>query len=299
MSTRWLPKGPKPHHPCMVKDCTQPSRGTTSIVQYAEAKAYLDLSETESNDPLALCNAHYYQLYRDINYPPCATCSILPIHCKRHTRKCPDPNAISEYLNNTIGFDSTLTEDCRICRTCYKLHCLILKQKKECPTLEFLISTFQKKLQAFQDAPSRQVTTDEFLDMLVVKTGLGLAKTIEKDEAILMPVLYSDFVKDLRNDPLNTSGQLINSPPTTNWLLNSIILHFKDTLGVVCKHKRYGTLVYRKGGDLLKALSKSLGTAKEASKKHADTHLELCIIKENQRQQENDTEKQIIQSSEH
>ena len=31
------------------------------------------------------------------------------------------------------------------------------------------------------------------------------------------------------------------------------------TLGIVCKHKKYGTLLYYKNGDILRALSKALG----------------------------------------
>ena len=38
-------------------------------------------------------------------------------------------------------------------------------------------------------------------------------------------------------------------------------MHFKSTLGVVCKHRKYGTLLYKRDGDLLKALSKALGNA--------------------------------------
>lgn len=38
-------------------------------------------------------------------------------------------------------------------------------------------------------------------------------------------------------------------------------MNFKSTLGVVCKHRNYGTLLYKRDGDLLKALSKALGNA--------------------------------------
>ena len=38
-------------------------------------------------------------------------------------------------------------------------------------------------------------------------------------------------------------------------------MHFKNTLGVVCKHRKYGTLLYKRDGNLLKALSKALGNA--------------------------------------
>ena len=65
------------------------------------------------------------------------------------------------------------------------------------------------------------------------------------------------------------STSIVDSPPTTTWLLSSTSIHFKSTLGVVCKHRKYGTLLYRKDGDLLKALSKALGNATGMAKEAA------------------------------
>ena len=59
---------------------------------------------------------------------------------------------------------------------------------------------------------------------------------------------------------------LKTNPPTNRWLLSSISNHLHEHLGIVCKHKRYGTLLYRKNGDLLKSLSKALGNAQRLCK---------------------------------
>lgn len=118
---------------------------------------------------------------------------------------------------------------------------------------------FEQKLKACQDS-----NTDDVLDTIVAKTGLKLAHTLLKEEAVLMPDLYTYFLQNLK-DPLNTSGHLV-TPPTINWLLNSLKLYFKDVLGVVCKHKRYGTLLYRKGGDLQNALLDHWACSKKLTK---------------------------------
>ena len=58
----------------------------------------------------------------------------------------------------------------------------------------------------------------------------------------------------------------LKSIPTTRWLLSSISNHLGNILGVTCKHKKYGTLLYRNGGDLLKALSRALGKLQQQKK---------------------------------
>ena len=109
----------------------------------------------------------------------------------------------------------------------------------------------------------------------MAKTGLKLTTTLDREEATLLSTLYREFKEDVLNHPLNDKGQLVSAPPTRSWLLHALKLNFKGILGVACKHKLYGTLLYRNGGDLIRALSKSLGLEQEAAKKHVDTHREL------------------------
>ena len=94
-------------------------------------------------------------------------------------------------------------------------------------------------------------------------------KTLQRDEAILLPEVHSDFCQlvstSTENFP-NVQTSLKTNPPTNRWLLSSISNHLHEHLGIVCKHKRYGTLLYRKNGDLLKSLSKALGSAQRPCK---------------------------------
>lgn len=104
---RWIPKEEKPHNPCMVIECTNSSRGATSISSYTVARLHLHLPETEVSQ-LVLCNTHYQQLYREVNFPStCAACSSKPRTGEVYIRKCPDPDTITEYLHHTTGFDGT------------------------------------------------------------------------------------------------------------------------------------------------------------------------------------------------
>ena len=105
------------------------------------------------------------------------------------------------------------------------------------------------------------MTDEQYLKWLVQKVAMMLASLLEKDEAVLLPELHNKFCHMLKAHASHfpaVSTSILDSPPTTTWLLS---IHFKSTLGVVCEHRKYGTLLYRKDGDLLKALSKDLGNA--------------------------------------
>lgn len=270
---RWIPKEEKTEDLCTVIECTYPSRGATSI-PYTVAKLHLHLPD-EVN-PLVLCNAHYQQLYRDVKSPPpCTACSSKPRAGERYIRKCPDPDMITEHLRNTTGFDGTLSTDSRVCKACYEFHLLIVKKKRENPKLDTIATMLLQKINAFRSTD--QVTTDEYLDLAVSKTGLRLISILEKDEAVLLPVLHADFC-DYLQVYSHLSSELCSNPPTTKWLLSALSIHFKDTLGMACKHRRYGTLLFRKGGDMLKALSKALGTVKMGMEKQVAVHSELKTI---------------------
>ena len=48
---------------------------------------------------------------------------------------------------------------------------------------------------------------------------------------------------------------------TTRWLLNQIILHLQiqSFINYKCIHRKFGTIIFRKGGDILTSLSWALG----------------------------------------
>ena len=52
-------------------------------------------------------------------------------------------------------------------------------------------------------------------------------------------------------------------------LLSHLVTLFKDRLGVACRHRKNGTLVYHKQGDILQALYWSLGQTKLQLREHS------------------------------
>ena len=132
---RWLPKQRKPSQLCMVRNCKQQQRGTTTITTHSIASQYLTLGECSqvdgSNKSLALCNSHYQKLYRELDFPaPCATCGVPSRYGKHHVRRCPDPTVITSHLQTSTGFSGALTNDSRVCKACYEFHSQILRHQR-------------------------------------------------------------------------------------------------------------------------------------------------------------------------
>ena len=48
---------------------------------------------------------------------------------------------------------------------------------------------------------------------------------------------------------------------TTKWLLSQIILHLEPFITYKCIHKKFGILIFRKGGDILTSLSWAISRA--------------------------------------
>ena len=48
---------------------------------------------------------------------------------------------------------------------------------------------------------------------------------------------------------------------SSRWLLHQLIIHLEAHMSYTCIHKKFGTILYRKHGDILTALSWALGTS--------------------------------------
>ena len=85
------------------------------------------------------------------------------------------------------------------------------------------------------------------------------------DEAILLSTLYEMFVTQVYNEVKNYTflDRTAIQIPQKRWVLSQLHCHFGDVLCVACKHFRYGTVLYHKDCDLVKAVSAALGRNKE------------------------------------
>ena len=105
--------------------------------------------------------------------------------------------------------------------------------------------------------------TDE-LTRAVLNTVLFVADEILHERAILLRKAWQVFTKAY----LSASNQLqlevgdSTITITSQWLLHQLILYLQAHLSYRCIHRKFGTILYRTGGDLLTSLSWALGSPK-------------------------------------
>ena len=94
------------------------------------------------------------------------------------------------------------------------------------------------------------------------KAANTLLTAVKRDEAMLLSKLYQAFCVKIQLDsskyPSLFSTEETHTP-SRRWVLSRLHSIFGECLIMVCKHDRYGTLLFRNGCDLLKALSTALG----------------------------------------
>jgi hypothetical protein len=233
------------------------------------------LGDLNENDTKWLCNAHYQRLYKCLNSrEPCASCGEKPkFNNKQYYRHCPDPTLITKYLKEVEGLEVDITPDSVVCDQCYKKHNRILTRKVDQsdhePDLTSIRSTLEIHASIFKQADKS--SEENYIQGIASLTSLELCHTLLSDEAVLLLDIYNRFQQLAVKYAEKTDTY---SLPSSRWLLVFLSNTFKSTLGIVVKHKCYGTLLYNKNGDILKALSKALGELKVAKKSESNLRQE-------------------------
>ena len=219
-----------------------------NITNNANMEQLLELENTTT--AVTLCTDHYNVVYRSLPekvnllaHQKCKTCN-REISKKTDYHHCPDPRVIKEYLRTTVGYDVDINRTDIICLTCYKAHKTILEQENE-----------QSKDKDLQELMVTLKTADipSVVDSALNEVTLAVAETIYKQEAILLPTAY-DMLTKLMRDQAVIGDKGISK--------QHLFSHLKQTLNkhLACctLQKSAGTLLYRKDGNLLLALTKVL-----------------------------------------
>ena len=148
---------------------------------------------------------------------------------------------------------------------CFKLHCSILKSLNSCNENEGSDSSLQQNIKAWKN-------TNDGTDLLtsaVLSAVLFVAENLIQRKAVLLPWACQIFLQAYCNDQTgSTSTQLTLEVGessvrfTSQWLLNQLILHLNQYMLYKCMHKKFGTILYRRGGDILTSLSWALGSSR-------------------------------------
>ena len=96
-------------------------------------------------------------------------------------------------------------------------------------------------------------------------TVVHVAKTILPHHALLLPEASNVFLEAyLRQDSLPTEDVNLEVGEgiikfTSQWLLNQLVIYLHRYMSFRCIHKKFGTILFRKGGDTLTSLSWAMG----------------------------------------
>ena len=95
--------------------------------------------------------------------------------------------------------------------------------------------------------------------------AIEVGEAILKQTALLLPSIYEKFCNKL-SEITRLRGIIVNQDiqrlVSANWLRSQLSSLLEHHLAYKCSVKRYGTVLYRYGGDLLHALNVSLGSSR-------------------------------------
>ena len=106
-----------------------------------------------------------------------------------------------------------------------------------------------------------------------------LAAVMKANEAMLLSRLYEEFLGMIQIESKHYPSLSLTEEthfPRRRWVLSRLHSMFGESLTMVCKHDRYGTLLFHKGCDLVKALSTALGRGTKYTRPIADCSVKVA-----------------------
>ena len=194
-----------------------------------------------------------------------------------HTKgqKCPDPELIQQILQQSTGFVGEICMEDRICYACYKAHLVLIKQHTSSTTIstdQDLTSKIENLKSELQNEKEIH-TPDHALSYSVCKSAILVGEKILEQNAILLPEVYDYFNKMYADITMSQSIVGLNTTVSSNWLLSELSAILEHHMAYRCSVRRYGTVLYRYGGDLLHALNVSLGQSR-STKNHPEKEMD-------------------------
>ncbi len=280
---RWLPKKEIVEKRCSIATCTNPFHCNTNLVSASEIERLFHVSGqvvaftvAGSGTSVGLCIEHYRQMYSMLHPPqPCASCGSKPKRRESFSRRCPAPDVINAHLNNLTCELRTLTSESCICLPCYKYCNNILQQlnsagktAKPDTQLGSIDEQLSHMIHTLESLGAQNLTTRDYIELMGCLSAQTVAEHLKKDEALLLPVVYRGFVDQVGNQAAQFPGLCLTDDeiPSIRWLLTRLHMHLGPLLEVQCKHRKYGSVLFRQNGDLVTAVSAALGQSQTIQK---------------------------------
>ena len=267
----WKDKGQVRSTPCYT--CVYSGCKTTNLMEklikptFASETKIQQLHAINTTSPLLLCQIHYCHIYNHYAAQTCKSCGATPKKGKRFIHHSPDSDRISVHLSTATGNTVTITQDDFLCTPCFNTHLSIIKSLNEAPT--FYDETLKYDIQKWQDASCGM--TNGNVSNAVLKTVILLANLFLENKALLLPKACKIFLEfyglEIENSYSVTSVELqLDTEDGTvkfssRWMLTQLLVYLSPYMLYKCVIRKYGIVLYRKGGDLLATVSHCLGKA--------------------------------------
>ena len=99
-----------------------------------------------------------------------------------------------------------------------------------------------------------QLQGDNLFELSFCRTAKNIVTALSRHEAMLLPVAYRQF-----SQLVHLTSEHNCELPSMRWFVSRIHHYFGDTIVLECKHRRFGTIIYHKNCDIVRALSFALG----------------------------------------
>ena len=177
---------------------------------------------------------------------------------KYFNRHSPDAETISSIIR--IG----LTCDDVLCFICYKAHSTPLSEiEHEADTLENQLASDIEKWLFIQQCATH-------LNKSILEAVIFIAYHLKQNKALFLSSASIILTESYTGSKVTSNSSAINLNLETDdsttkfnscWLLNSLIINLNAYLEFKCVHRQFGTMLYRRNGDILTSLSWALGAS--------------------------------------
>ena len=218
-------------------------------------KVYLQLNITTQNTaPIKLCHQHYNKVHRlihqeDYVHKKCTACTKqITGECRRFQ----DIELLSTCLSNTHNIHLD-TNSNTFCMKCYNSFNSIMQ---DTPSTDANLKKIIDKLRE-TECRVQPIDSSTCLELALIQSTLVVANHILTQHACLLSEIYEHlnhlylkYLKNLSNQTFQKQSKKI--------IHNYLIITLKEHLICTTKHQSTGTILLRRGGDVLASLSYAL-----------------------------------------
>ena len=229
-----------------------------------------------------LCRKCYNATYAAIcgsQSKPCSSCGAKPKRGTAFCRYSPDAEKVSQHLSDQTGQNVTISPTDYICSTCYKVHCSIIESLRTPHGSDTsLKQAIDQWVDKYNDDNANKLTK------AILQTVVYVANHLLLEQAVLLPWACKVFLQSYESE---YAGSVTSAKVTVEtgdsivtfsgrWLLHHLIEYLNCYMLYKCVHMKFGTILYRKGVDVLVSLSWALSSVQGFAQKYTDGD-HMCV----------------------